>query len=144
MNKEWEYIWKLEIMTPLQQLLIGRAENPSRLICEPLSFEPKAHNVHIHSFTLHWWGWGWDKEAGGEGIRCRGCGGWVRWRLLGEEGASEGLHIIRTINSTLSGRLPTRAIKQWAKCTRGAICYYHIYKSALIYLEIYWPDAKQC
>lgn len=33
-------------------------------------------------------------------------------RLLGEEGASEGLHIIRTINSTLSGRLPTRAIKQ--------------------------------
>lgn len=38
--------------------------------------------------------------------------GGVRLRLLGEEGASEGLHIIRTINSTLSGRLPTRAIKQ--------------------------------
>lgn len=37
---------------PLQQLLIGVAENPLWLICEPLSFEPNADNVHIHSFTL--------------------------------------------------------------------------------------------
>lgn len=57
-----------------------------------------------------------DEGEGGikrQGVRALDAGGvGVRWRLLGEEGASEGLHIIRTINSTLSGRLPTRAIKQ--------------------------------
>lgn len=56
-----------------------------------------------------------DEGEGGikrQGVRTLDAGGGVRLRLLGEEGASEGLHIIRTINSTLSGRLPTRAIKQ--------------------------------